>query len=201
MEEKKQKEIRKAYFSGTINKLLDKYAADRILEPEELKEIDETLEILQMERADLHQILSTYDLKEKEMMVLPGAEELMNMGEDKKQAIEKWEKEREVDYRKAQEIFSQAKNKALGANLDQYMEWGFELVHLQYNLDLYRIWKDQMYRAKIIKFVDTYGCSRAEAEERAKITSEYREYKKAVLFRELVQENIMLCKKKYSAFN
>ncbi len=197
---KQKKELRKAYFSGTIEKLIDKYAIEKITK-KTLEEVDEFLAGLKEERAKLQKRISTYNLKEKEVMVLPGVSDLMNLTEGKKQALEQWEKQREIDYQKAQNIFAEAKNQAMGANMDIYMQWGFELAQLQYQLDLYRVWKDQLFRAKIINFMDSYGCSRAEAEERAKITPEYRDYKKAVLFRDLVEEVIMLCKKKYGAFN
>lgn len=200
MNDKQKKEIRKAYFSGKLNLLLDKYAAED-MEEKTIKQVEKFLEGLKKERQLLHKRVSTFELAKKEIVALPDVNELMKLSDGKKQAIETWEVAREAEYAKAQAIFIQAKNRGVTANTDQYLEWGFELLEHQYNLDLYRIWKDQLYRAKIISFVDSYGCSRAEAEDRAKITPEYMAYKKAILFRGLVEEAVMLCKKKYGAFN
>lgn len=189
------KKLRKAYFGGQLPKYLDGLLANGANE-EEIKALEPQLEELQKERDAMQQRVRTFDLKDT--ISLPGVDELMALSEAKNEALERWEAERESDYQKAREIFSQARNADLRANRDQYLDWGFELAQLQYNLDLFRVWKDQLYRARLVRIMDGYGCSRAEAEERAKLTPEYREYKTAVLFRDLVEEVIMLCKKKYS---
>ena len=130
---------------------------------------------------------------------LPSPEKLMDMDEKKKLSVQEWCKNQEENYKKAREIFELAKL-ATNASQDQWMSWAMQLVVHQYGLDVYRVWKDQGYRARLVNIMDTYRCSRAVAEERAKLTEEYRAYKNAVLFRSLVEEAIKLCKKHCSNY-
>jgi hypothetical protein len=188
-------ELRKAYYSQQLNAYIDKKSATGELTEEKAKTIYKELEQLEEERSKLHTEISTFDIAKK--IALPQVQELMRLEDGQKQAIEAWEKQTEGKYQEARKIFAQAKNSDIRGNTDRYIQYGFELAELQYDLDVYRVWKDQLYRAKLVQFMDSYGISRAQAEERAKLTQEYRDYKKAVLFRELVDEFIMLCKKKY----
>lgn len=194
--DKEKKEVRKAYYSQQLNTYLDKQAASGDFGEDKARAVYKELERLEKERTELHKEISTFDIAKK--IALPQVQELMRLEDGQKQAIEAWEKQTEGKYQEARKIFAQAKNSDIRGNIDRYIQYGFELAELQYDLDVYRVWKDQLYRAKLVYFMDTYGISRAQAEERAKITQEYRDYKKAVLFRDLVEEFIMLCKKKYS---
>lgn len=62
-------------------------------------------------------------------------------------------------------------------------------------LDRDLIYKEQRYRALITQFIDKAQCSRAEAEERARLTPEYAAFKNMERQRERIGEFIMLAKK------
>ena len=74
--------------------------------------------------------------------------------------------------------------------------WGLTIANLSRHLDADRVYKDQLYRKRMIDIIDTYGVSRKEAEERSKITQEYSDYKNAVPFKDNLEEIIRICKKK-----
>lgn len=195
---KNLKDWRKAYFGGKLNDLLDAVASKKTIKQSELDELDKYLAKLEKEREKLKTSVAKYAKSDK--MKLPEVSELMAMTKEQLKDIEEWEKEREKDYKRAREIMELAKaGNKLGIHNTQWLDWANELITLQYNLDVLRVWKDQLYRGKLVNIMDTYSCSRAEAEERAKLTREYMNYKNAILFRELVEEAVMLCKKYYSA--
>lgn len=192
---KNQEEWRKAYFAGQLNDLLDTVSQKTAITDEEMQKLDKYLETLQKERESLKMSLAKYQKTDK--IKLPTVDELMKQTKEQKASIEEWEKSREEEYEKAKKIVELAVSTKDIAHTKQYLDWGFKLALYQFHLDVYRVWKDQCYRAKMVDIMDTYGCSRAEAEERSKLLKEYRDYKQAVLFRELVEEAIMLCKKYY----
>lgn len=187
--------LRKAYFSGQLPDYLDKLLANGATE-EDIKALEPELEKLQEERERVRQRVTTYEIKED--LALPGVDKLMTLSDAQKSALERWEEERRVDYQKAQQLFAQAKNGDTVGNKDFYLDLGFELVQIHYNMDHYQIWKEQLYHAMIIKIMDGYGCSRREAEDRSKLTHEYREYKKAKRMSERIDDIVLLCKKKAS---
>lgn len=187
---------RKAYYKGEINDVLDAVAAQDAPDEAELKKLDAFLSTLQDEREKLKQGLEKY--RKTDSVKLPSPNELMQLDSEKYEKIKDWETNREADYQRARKIFETVKTRRNEVSRDQWINWAMELATMQYDLDMYRVWKDQTYRARLVGIIDDFGCSRAEAEERAKLTPEYRDYKNAVLFRELVEEVIMLCKKFYS---
>lgn len=188
------KKLRKAFYNNKMAEYVDQFLAGEPTE-EEAQKLQESIEHLEKERRSARERFRVVDIKE---MSLPGVEELTSLTEQQLKALDSFALEVSQSYNKVMDVFKQIRSADVRGNTDQYLNWAFELLEYQYDLDRYRVYKDQMYRARLVKIKDMYGCSRAEAEERAKLTPEYREYKKSVLFRELVEEAIMLAKKKYS---
>lgn len=199
LSEKDRENIRKHYYQGKVSEYMDKRCAKGEITEEEAKSIFSYLEELEKERKKLQSISKKFDLIGQ--VDLPSVQEIMSIDGGKHKKILEWEEEMKKKYTEVQKMFQEIKKVDNSSNVDKYLDWGFELTRQQYFLDNYRVWKDQLYRAKIVEFIDLYKCSRAEAEERAKLSEEYRDYKKAVLHRDLVEEVIMLCKKKHSKFN
>ncbi|MEK7578397.1 MAG: hypothetical protein AAB456_01595 [Patescibacteria group bacterium] len=189
-------EWRKAFYGGRISETIDAVAAQDAPSAAELTKLNEYLSTLKNEREGLKKGLEKY--RQTDRVNLPSPTELMAIDKNKAAEIKEWEKNRETDYHRARQIFESAKQAKPNTHREQWINWAMELATLQYHLDMYRVWKDQQYRARLVNIIDDFGASRAEAEERAKLTPEYRDYKNAVLFRELTEEVIMLCKKYYS---
>jgi len=79
---------------------------------------------------------------------------------------------------------------------DDWLDLALEIATLMKWVDEDRVYKDQMYRKVLMTEKAKRGCSRLEAEEITKTTQEYRDYKLALLFKENLEEFIMLAKKK-----
>lgn len=188
--------IRKAYFENQIVDLIDKMNAKNPISEEDAQHLDAFLAGLQNERIEKVKAFRKYTIQE-ESKLLPTVTELMNLDPDKKDTLDKWELDKKEDYKKARGEVERANQmiKDRNNNREDWLDLGLKLATYQYSIDQYRVWLDQKYRAKLTGIIDDFGCSRAEAEERAKLTSEYRDYKNAVLFREMTEEIIMLCKK------
>jgi len=88
--------------------------------------------------------------------------------------------------------------KGVSIRREVWLNAALEITTLLQMIDQDRVYKDQIYREKMTTIIDGYSVSRAEAEERAKLTKEYRDYKNATLFRDNLENFIMLCKKYYS---
>lgn len=187
-------ELRKAYFSGKLDDFLNKCLAQGV-EPQEYATIEIELENLKEEADKLKKSFSKFSKVDE--FKPPTVEDLMGLTPDKKEKLKEWEKEKESDYNQARILIDRARQATHESRVpaQDWLTWGLELATLQYSLDQYRVWKDQLYRGKLTNIIDTYGLSRAEAEERAKLTPEYRAYKEAVLFREMTEETIMILKK------
>jgi hypothetical protein len=186
--------IRKMYFSGQVNTLLNQISEKEVTEVE-IKDLDTFLDSLSKESKKLKEQFSKYtDIDE---MKPPSVEDLMGVDPEKKKKREEWEIERKKDHEEARKIIWAAKVAAHNGKADseQWLQWGLDLAIYQCSLDQLRVWYDQLYRARLTQIMDVYGVSRSEAEERAKLTDEYRNYKNMALFREMVEETIMLLKK------
>ncbi len=62
-------------------------------------------------------------------------------------------------------------------------------------LDRDLTYKNSLYRAKITNFIDDFDMSRAEADERAKMSKEYADYKEVANLRDRMERFEMLAKK------
>jgi len=54
-------------------------------------------------------------------------------------------------------------------NSNVWLECGLEIISLLSVIDQDRVYKDQLYRERLTRIIDTYGVSRAEAAERANL--------------------------------
>ena len=74
------------------------------------------------------------------------------------------------------------------------IDWGdlsIKLILMQTTLDKIRVYADQQYHARIIDIIDNHGTSRKEAEDRSRLTPQYRDYKNAVLLRDRIEQLII----------
>lgn len=194
MTEKQLKDLRKAYFLQNLDSFLDQCLAEGAGE-EFFEEVTFHLEQMSSQAEKLKKGVAKFAKVEE--FKPPSVEELMGIDEDRQLKIMKWEADKEADYDRARELIDLARQATKQSRVpaQDWLSWGLELATLQYSLDQYRVWKDQQYRKRLTQIIDAYGVSRAEAEERAKLTPEYRYYKEAVLFREMTEETIKILKK------
>jgi len=195
----KEELIRKKYFSGGLSDILASFL-EKEATPEDYQMLDTFLASLTEEAQKVKEAFSKFANPDE--LKPPSAESLMVLNEEQKEKLNQWEIERNRDYEKAKIIIAESRRAANvgGAKAEDWLKWGLDLATYQFSLDQYRVWQDQLYRARLTEIMDVYGVSRAEAEERAKLTNEYRDYKNAVLFREMVEETIKILKK-YAGIN
>lgn len=189
-------QIRKAYFSRKLPELLNDIQAVEHTE-EDIKKLEEYLELLKSEQLEKYKKFSRFISSEE--IQPPSADELIEKVNQEK--VDTWLKQVEEDVTKIRTIMLSMKQKVKEGKEIKSTDWlnsALEIVTFMYSFDKERIYRDQMYRKRLTEIIDTYQISRAEAEERAKLTKEYRDYKTSTLFRENLEEYIMLCKKYYS---
>ena len=78
---------------------------------------------------------------------------------------------------------------------DFWLDTATVILSYEELIDKDRVFKDQIYRAKMTEILDEHQISRKEAEERTRITQEYSDYKNAILLRDRIDEFINLAKK------
>lgn len=178
--------IKKAFFGGKLKELLNKIQSDNEVNEENIKELGEYLKTLKSEDEKFADLLQ----KEfggkfiEEDKKLPSVEEL---GGQIAEISDEWK----LKQQKALEwIDSVGELVKAGKNID----WGdlsIKLILMQSTLDKIRVYADQQYHARIIDIIDNCGTSRKEAEDRARLTPQYRDYKNAVLLRDRIEQLII----------
>ena len=76
-----------------------------------------------------------------------------------------------------------------------WLDTSIKFLSYQNIIDKDIVYKNQVYRVKLTSFIDEFDCSRAEAEERAKITKQYADYKESINLKERIERFEMLAKK------
>ena len=190
-----ESEIRKDYFAGKLKDLICKIQAKQKYDEKDIGEFGLFLEYLRTEEIDFTMELGkTYKGKIADDNKPPTVEEL-NEGISDKGWREKADQATEYIDKSLtglRHLIAEKKNLPGTFWLDKATTF---LTYLEV-IDKDRIFKDQLYRARMTNIIDKYGVSRKEAEERAKLTKEYSDYKNSILLRERIDEFINLCKKK-----
>jgi len=197
---KSEKEIREAYFKKKLPQLLTEISTEGEPEKAELEKLATFLDGLQKEeKQTLDTIketapnvsLGTEALKVPTIETARTPEEEARFKEFFVQAESSVAYARTLMFSVYQKIHSKVK-----FDKDFFVDTALEIAGLLHYIDGYRVYKDQLYRQELTRIIRDAGCSRKEAEEWAKISNQYAEYKRAVLFKEQIEEFIMLCKKK-----
>lgn len=194
MLEEVRTKLRTAYFKGKLNKALDEIVADNALSEEDVREIDQYLSTLQEEKKKNDVIAKRYDGS----IDPPETESLLRLSDEDRAALNKWLENTKETITEIKNIMNGVRTSIKKGNKpkrDEWLDYGLSVITLMFSLDQYEIVYNQLYRAELTRLIDDFGISRAEAQERAKLTPEYREYKKAQRLREAVLEFEMMCKK------
>lgn len=177
--------IRKAFFSGKLKEFLNKIQAENELTEEDVKELGEYLKTLKNADEDfIERLQDVFGGKIIDEKVLPSVEEL---GGEIKEISNEWREKQNkalAYIERVSELIKEGKN----------INWGdlsIKLILMQTTLDQIRVYSDQQYHARIIDIIDNCGTSRKEAEDRARLTPQYRDYKNAVLLRDRIEQLII----------
>lgn len=191
-------EIRRSYFGGKLKDLFSKVQSETVWSETDVQELGNELERLRGEeskfvgniRTGFSGALEGLDGENKP----PTVDDLMEGVSDKD-----WREKAD----KAMSYVNDTLNKVREGIVNKtrfdpafWLDQAQVFLSLLEILDRDRVFRDQLYRAKMTRIIDEFGVSRKEAEERAKLTPEYAEYKNATLLRERIDETINVFKKK-----
>lgn len=171
-----REEIRKQYFGGKLKKLLADILASGVATEEEIKKLEAYLEEIKTEGDKMvKNIIDTFGGKEIETPP-PTSTELMEgvkwTAEEEKKALEV------VNY-----IETELNNLRHAVATKKpipntyWLDMSVKFLSFELLLSRYYVYKAQLYNARIADIIDNAECSRAEAENRAKMTKEYSDYK------------------------
>ena len=188
----KKSKIRKAYFSKDLKSVLNEIQSSEEMTGNKMKELDEYLSSIKEED-------SKYSKKLAEMFggdyvenkKLPSVEELQG---DVSKLSDEWaskQEQAEIWINNQWEKIKQSQTGEAKIASNFWLDLSTNLIILQGTLDKIRVFYDQQYRARLTLIKEDYGITRKEAEEYAKLTSEYRDYKNAILQRERIEEMIV----------
>lgn len=194
---KTQEQIRKAYFSRKLGSLMSDILSESQPTDEEFRKLEAYLDMLKDE--EMNSVKGIIDRYQTEESKPPSVDDLRDkLTDEKKKKLDEWLINSQAVVNRVKEIMTKLREK-VKANVsithNIWLESALEIISLMPVIDQDRVYKDQMFRERLTRIIDVYGVSRAEAEERAKLTSEYRDYKTATLFRENLEEFVMLAKK------
>lgn len=196
---KSSEEIRKAFFSKKVDKLIDDMLSEGQLTTQQIVDLHAYLDSLEGERQlhrkaiDKHQYGTLDEIR---------VHKLVNMSLEEKKELKDW-----LDSKK--KIMNEIIAIMNGVHVaitddkkiitqDDWFEIAAKIVSLMQAVDEYEIQNERLYNAKLIGMIDDLHCSRAEAENRAKLTEYYKEFKRAKRLKENILIFEMMCKKKYS---
>jgi hypothetical protein len=193
--------IRKAYFTNKIPKLLVDIQASGISNKEELEILKKFLTSLRKEDEILNsEFVSFLPKVDYEDSVL---DELNNesLSEIELEELNREKSNREAAVKHANHILKGIFMKYRDPNQktpddSELMDISFELLSLEYYIMRDCIYKERIYRKKIVEY-ERQGKQRKLAEELAKTTIAYRDFALAEKLMEMIKEFIMLAKKKY----
>jgi hypothetical protein len=174
-----KKDVRKAYFSGNLNKFLAKLQEEEV-NPEDLEKIDKYLTEFKEEELAILNDFKEYLPKNNENKA-PTVDELFQQLTPEKEAkMEEWLKNMDEMMENCIKLVREQRARiSEGKSIDskKFLDLGLFLITNKLWLDDVLVYRELLYKKKIIKIIDEYHISRREAQDRAEITREYFEYK------------------------
>jgi len=189
--------IRKAYFGGKLNQLLNEVQSSGKADMEELAKLEILLESYQRQNELVRSKFAKKFAPEMgDDIKPPSVDELV--GEDI--TLENWIKDKENVLNDVR-----AKMKAMRTRLSSGDFDIKELQDLAFELSFWRNWivqdavyKRQLWKQKLTRLIDDYEITRREAEDRSELTKEYRDYKLAEEFQKTIEDLIISARKGYT---
>jgi len=194
-----QEEIRTAFFTSAaaVGELLDRIQKNKSLTTQDVDELMAFLGLLEEERDHVRKTVgSKFNIKNPDELQPPSVDDLVSSVDPV--ALQAWIDKKDESIKAIKMIIARttAAARKNSVNLQVLENWILEVEGLRGYLDQDRVHKDQLYRERLTRIITDFMCSRKEAEEWAKLTKEYMDYKLAVLFTENVDSWIMSAKKK-----
>ena len=202
---KTKEQIRKVFFKSELNKMLDEISACQKIEVEDTQKLEAYLNELLKEKKSNNEFVQYFE-NENELKP-PSVDELSNkLTDEQQQKLDEWVRNIEQMELYCKNLMKETRNLIKLKQVitkERYADMAQEIICIMPDIDRLRVYRDQLYRKRLTKIMDEslIKMSRAESEERAKITEEYKNYKLAILLKENLEEFIMICKKRYGINN
>jgi len=196
MNEKKVKQLKKAYYEGKLTQFLDEMMANG--EEINKEEIESHLTKFQEEREKNIKEFKRYIDQES----TPTVDVLFDKDSDPAKRDE-WIKNRDYAIARATKILMDtARAIATKSDIDvqKFSDYAHELTGLTYFLDQDSVFKKRTWKIRQMEIMEDYRCSRKEAEDHSMITNEYVDYKNAYNLREEVENFIVNSRKEVSRY-
>ncbi len=193
-------EIKKAFYKGKLSQLIADMQAsgglNSVVEAKALKVYLGTLkeqgeEIIEEMKDGFAQEMG-YEIS----MNPPSVDELV--GEDK--TLEKWITDKEEVLRDVRAKMKAMRTKLGGKDFDikELQDLAFELAFWRNWIVQDTIYKRQLWKRRLTCLIDDYAISRREAEDRAELTKEFRDFKLAEEFQKTIEDLIVSARKGYT---
>ena len=189
--------IRKFYFENKLGQLLNEIQKNQALTQESLAELTIFLQEIKSQDENAVDMIKKAFPGSKiidDDIAPPNVESLLNGVSD-----EEWREKAKLASNYIQSILDDTR-KAIGSKMTIpktfWLDTAVTFISYLDILEKDRIFKSQIYHAKITSIIDEYGISRRESEDRAKLTKEYFDYKYMIMLLDRINEFINLCKKK-----
>lgn len=199
-------DIRRAYFDGKIDELCANILASQTVKPEDIAALGAELEVLKKEETEFREKLKAEvsgPLFKDDEGRPPRLDELMTMGEltpEQQAKLDEWNKQRDWSVDTAKDIIRNVAKFALtktALSKEVLMTDAHAMTGLMLWLSEDAREKERLYKKRLIEIIDDFGTTRREAEDRAQVTNEYVEFKKAEDLLKLADAFILNAKKTY----
>jgi hypothetical protein len=198
--------IRKSFFTGKVEKLLTDIQASGEYDVSEYEQLSGYLSSLKEQSESLSKNFSSFLPKIETEMPDTVLDELNreSLSEAEVSELDREKSNREFSVSIASKLLKSLFVRFHGKDQpnpseEELMDIAFEVLGLQYYLIRDALYKERLYRKKIVEFERT-GKQRKLAEEAAKTTVEYRDYYLAEGLKDLANEYINLAKRRYKSF-
>lgn len=170
-----EKTVREMYFKGEVKKLLAELMSVRELTPGEVDELKCFFEMLRGEETELLEKIGDSIGKSFKNDNPPTVDELRSGVSD-----EEWKEKAQQAYEYIEKTLDEIRTKINKGERIPSGYWSRQaevFLSMQSVLEKDSIYKEQLYRARMTEIIDKHDVSRKEAEERARLTQEYFDYK------------------------
>lgn len=194
---KTEEEIRKAFFKNEIGKLIADIQTEKDVKKKDIKELNEYLLVLKDNNDNL--VDEAVELFGGKIVGVENENKPPTVAELKAGVSDQeWREKADVAIEYVSKTMTSVRKliaEKRTMRQDFWLDTATVILSYEELIDKDRVFKDQVYRAKMTEILDEHQISRKEAEERARITKEYSDYKNAILLRDRIDEFINLAKK------
>jgi len=166
--------IRKAYFDKKLPELFNEIQATKEWPEGEVKKLGVFLELLRVGESDF---VSKILVEFKGKIVEDGLAKPPTVDELRAGMVDTdWREKADKAIVFIESVFETIRTGIAGNKkfeADFWNKQALTFISMQDIINKDLVFKDQLYRARLTKILDSTGCSRAEAEERARMTKEY----------------------------